>query len=239
MSLREVIARNLSDIQLRMANAARRVGREPSAVRLVAVTKYAQLEWVRELVNLGQKDLGESRPQQLAERSREFGPNVRWHLIGHLQRNKVEIILPRATLIHSVDSWRLLDALQKEAVKLQARARALIEINVSGEASKDGFQIDELRKNSRKLLEYSHIEIAGLMTMAPQSDDPDDARPVFRALHDFRNELTTLTDGGLNIPHLSMGMSGDFEVAIEEGSTLVRIGSSLFAGCEEAEIVRP
>lgn len=233
MSLREVIARNLSDIQLRMANAARRVGREPSAVRLVAVTKYAQLDWVRELVALGQVDLGESRPQQLAERAAELGPDIRWHLIGHLQRNKVEIVLPRAAMIHSVDSWRLLDSLQKEALKQQVRARVLIEINVSGEASKDGFQLDELRHSCRKLTEYSQIDVTGLMTMAPLTDDPDEARPVFRALHDFRNELTTLTDGVLNIPHLSMGMSGDFEVAIEEGATLVRIGSSLFAGCDE------
>lgn len=236
MSSRDLIERNLRQIRLRMANAARRVGREPDAVQLVAVTKYAPIEWVSELIQLGQTDLGESRPQQLVQRAAELGPHVRWHLIGHLQRNKVELVLPSVAMIHSVDSFRLLAAVQKEALKREVRARVLLEINVSGEASKDGFQIDELRRESHRLLEFSQLDIAGLMTMAPQSDDPDDARPVFRRLHDFRNELTTLTDGRLNIPHLSMGMSDDFEVAIEEGATLVRLGSILFAGCDPSSV---
>ncbi len=234
MSLRTILERNLNEIRRRIVAASECAGRDPNAVRLVAVTKYAQLEWVQELLQLGLRDLGESRPQQLVQRAAELGADVRWHLIGHLQRNKVELVLPSVSLIHSVDSLRLLDAIQKEAVKRHLRATVLLEVNVSGEASKDGFQPDDLRRECRRLTEFSHVEIAGLMTMAPQSDCPEDARPYFAALRQLRNELTTLTDGQICIPQLSMGMSNDFEIAIEEGATLIRIGSSLFEGCAEA-----
>ncbi len=230
MSSRDLIQSNLSQIRNRIAAACRRVGRPAEAVRLVAVTKYAELGWVRELHELGQLELGESRPQQLVQRSNELPSTAQWHLIGHLQRNKVELVLPFATLIHSVDSWRLLEKIDQEAAKRGLKAHALLEVNVSGEAAKDGFQPVDLRTNVSRLLDLSALKVDGLMTMAPLADDAEYARPVFRALKDFRDELTTLSDGRLNIPQLSMGMSGDFEVAIEEGATLVRIGSSLFEG---------
>lgn len=236
MSVRAILERNLKEVRRRISNAADRVNRLPEAVRLVAVTKYAKPEWVRELVHLGMTDLGESRPQQLAQRAVEFSPRVRWHLIGHLQRNKVELVLPHAVMIHSVDSLRLLEAIQKEAEKRQVRPNALLEVNISGEGAKDGFQPEELCREALRLVEFSHVNIVGLMTMAPQCTDPDDARPVFQELRNLRDDLTTLTDGQLCIPQLSMGMSGDFEVAIEEGATLVRIGSSLFEGCEEVDL---
>lgn len=230
MSSRDTIESNLNHIRLRIAAACQRVGRSTEAVKLVAVTKYAELNWVRDLVSLGQFDLAESRPQQLAQRATELSQEVRWHLIGHLQRNKVDVVLPVTTLIHSVDSVRLLEKIEQESLKRGLTPHILLEVNVSGEAAKDGFQPDDLRANVTRLVEFSSLKIVGLMTMAPLADDPEYARSVFRALRDFRDELTTLSDGQLNIPQLSMGMSGDFEVAIEEGATIVRIGSSLFEG---------
>lgn len=236
MPTRDIIHRNLGLIQQRIAAACDRVGRLPQAVQLVAVTKYARLNWVRELLALGQLDLAESRPQQLAQRAAQLNDErqseVRWHLIGHLQRNKAELAVRTAAMIHSVDSLRLLDQLELEARKQQLQPRVLLEVNVSGEGSKDGFKPDDLRASSQRLAEYSAVRIEGLMTMAPQADNAEAARPVFAALRELRGELTTLSNGRLNIPQLSMGMSGDFEIAIEEGSTLIRIGSRLFEGCE-------
>lgn len=230
MSSRDTIESNLNHIRSRIAAACQRVGRSTEAVKLVAVTKYAEFNWVRDLVSLGEFDLAESRPQQLAQRASELSQEVKWHLIGHLQRNKVDVVLPVTTLIHSVDSLRLLEKIEQESLKRGLTPHILLEVNVSGEAAKDGFQPDELRANVARLVQFSSLKIVGLMTMAPQADDPEYARSVFRALRDFRDELTTLSDGKLNIPQLSMGMSGDFEVAIEEGATIVRIGSSLFEG---------
>lgn len=233
MSSRDIIESNLIRLRERIRAACHRAGRSPEAVKLVAVTKYADPSWVRDLISLGQLELAESRPQQLSQRAAELPDNVNWHLIGHLQRNKVELVLPVANLIHSVDSLRLLEKIDQEALKRSLRPRVLLEVNVSGEAAKDGFNADELRTHVAKLTGFATLRIEGVMTMAPQAEDPEYARPVFRALKDFRDELTTLSDGKLNIPQLSMGMSNDFEVAIEEGATLIRIGSSLFAGLED------
>lgn len=194
----------------------------------MAVTKYAELSWIRELVDLGQIHLGESRPQQLAARAAEFPSWVQWHLIGHLQRNKAALVLPRVALIHSVDSLRLLDQLEKEAQTLKLQRDVLLEVNVSGEASKDGLDPADVLDLADRLQRLEGIRPRGLMTMAPLLDDPEEARPFFRRLRELRDELQQRT--GLPLPELSMGMSGDFEPAIEEGATLVRIGSRLFSG---------
>ena len=197
---------------------------------LVAVTKYAELDWVRELVSLGQMDLGESRPQQLVSRAGQLPDTVRWHMIGHLQRNKTESLAPVATLIHSVDSTRLFDYIAKLGTQYQTRPAILLEVNVSGEQTKDGFRPDELLAVWPRFAECDSVRVEGLMTMAPLDDSPDAARPVFRQLREFRDELRSRTGGRITLNELSMGMSGDFEVAIEEGATLVRIGSRLFEG---------
>lgn len=234
---------NLQRIQDRIVKACDRSGREPGDVTLVAVTKYADLDWVRCLVDLGVSDLGESRPQQIAERSRLLPGHIRWHLIGHLQRNKVELVLPVCNRIHSVDSMRLLQALVKECEKRSAKAtgdpvspqegaqrpRILIEVNVSGESSKDGFDPEELIRVWPVVHQLPGLSIEGLMTMAPQSDDPELSRLPFRRLRELRDRLSNEAQG-VKFPDLSMGMSGDFEIGIEEGATLIRIGSSLFEG---------
>jgi pyridoxal phosphate enzyme (YggS family) len=213
-----------------MRAAAQRAGREASDVCLVAVTKYARLEWVRELVEAGERVLGESRPQQLVERAPQFEPSLRWHLIGHLQRNKVRPVLPLVELIQSIDSLRLLQRVNVVADELGLSPRVLLEVNVSGERTKDGFTPSELLRNWERLLEMRPATIDGLMTMAPESDDPERARPHFAALRELRDRLRAQSSPEVTLRELSMGMSGDFEVAIEEGATLIRIGSALFAG---------
>lgn len=226
--IHQKIGENLEFIQTAIESATRRSGRPAGSVELVAVTKYAEKEWVQALIDLGVRSLGESRPQQLARRADEFSDGIHWHLIGHLQRNKVDMVLPVTTLIHSVDSLRLLRKISASADRAGRTQSVLLEVNVSGETAKDGLSPDSLREQWHEFRSLPGIQIDGLMTMAPRSADPESTRPVFRSLRELRDELAA--DGDCPLAELSMGMSGDFEVAIEEGATLVRIGSSLFDG---------
>ncbi len=228
--IRKQLEENLSSIRERIAQACQVSGRPVSEVTLIAVTKYAELDWVRELIDLGIRDLGEARPQQLVTRARELSEDICWHLIGHLQRNKAEDILPFTRMIHSVDSVRLFEHLAKCAVKRQSKPRILLEVNVSGEQSKDGFDPTELLAAWPKIQTCDSLEISGLMTMAPLGDNAEVARPVFRRLRELRDRLRAESDGRWQLPELSMGMSGDFEIGIEEGATLIRLGSCLFEG---------
>ncbi|MBC7817408.1 MAG: YggS family pyridoxal phosphate-dependent enzyme [Planctomycetaceae bacterium] len=224
------LADNLQRVTTEIAAACSRAGRSPDEVTLVAVTKYTELVWVRRLVELGARNLGESRPQQLLERSEQLPSDVQWHMIGHLQRNKVKPLLPQTALIHSIDSLRLLERVSVIAAELSLRPRVLLEINISGEASKDGLSVSELTAQWEAFQAVPNVDVAGLMTMAPLADDPAAARPVFRALRQLRDELAARASAHVKLTELSMGMSGDFAVAIEEGATLVRIGSRLFEG---------
>ena len=230
--IRDRLIGNLKTVRERIDSACVRSNRLASQVTLVAVTKYAQMEWVNELVGLGVHDLGEARPQQLISRAGQCPRDIRWHLIGHLQRNKADDVLPVSHLIHSVDSIRLFDQIIRSASKLNRSSRLLLEVSVSGEASKDGFDPAELLAAWPRMKSCETIEVCGLMTMAPLDTDAEAARPVFRRLRELRDRLRDDAGGRWAMPDLSMGMSGDFEVAIEEGATLVRIGSSVFAGLE-------
>jgi len=225
------IAANYAGVVERIAAACRRAGRAPSEVRLVAVTKSAEVAWIDALVAFGARDLAESRPQQLCERAALVDSSVRWHLIGQLQRNKVRKVLPVAAWIHSVDSLPLLRRIDEIAGELGVRPRLLLEVNVSGEAAKSGFQPRELSEAWPVVAAVKYVEVAGLMTMAPLFDSPQAARPVFAGLRLLRDQLKNV-DPAIQLPELSMGMSGDFEVAVEEGATMVRVGSSLFEGIE-------
>ncbi len=227
---RKRIEENLTSIRERIARACQVSGRLVDEVTLIAVTKYAELDWVRELIDLGVRDLGEARPQQLVARARELPADICWHLIGHLQRNKAEDILPFTRMIHSVDSVRLFEHLAKSAITRQSKPKVLLEVNVSGEQSKDGFDPTELLAAWPKLQTCDLLEISGLMTMAPLGDGSEIARPVFRRLRELRDRLRIESNGRWQLPELSMGMSGDFEVGIEEGATMIRLGSCLFEG---------
>lgn len=228
--IRQKIGENLKRIGEQIEAAARRSGRSGEDVSLVAVTKYAENDWAQALFDLGHRALGESRPQQLARRAGEFPAEIEWHLIGHLQRNKVDLVLPVTTQIHSVDSLRLARKISDSSTKNGVTQSVLLEVNVSGEEAKDGLAPATLRDQWSEFRKLPSIQIDGLMTMAPRSDDSESTRSVFRRLRELRDELAEASGAECPLPELSMGMSGDFEVAIEEGATLVRIGSSLYEG---------
>jgi pyridoxal phosphate enzyme (YggS family) len=231
--LRSVLADRMAAVRARIAAACARAGREPS-VTLIAVTKTVSARVAGILPELGVSDLGENRPQELWRKAEALKHlPIRWHLIGHLQRNKVERTLPFVHLIHSIDSLRLAEAVAADGNKSGAGIpRVLIQVNASREDQKHGFGFDELVQAEPDLVRLP-LEIVGLMGMAAYANDPEQARPTFAELRRFRDRLQiewNLT--GFLLTHLSMGMSGDFEVAIEEGATLVRVGTALFDGLE-------
>jgi len=222
----------LADVEQRIAAACQRAGRSRDDVQLVAVTKYTSLAHVADAIALGQLELGESRPQQLIQRAQVFPPSVSWHLIGHLQRNKVEQVLPWTRWIHSVDSLRLMQRIDEVAERLQRRPNVLLEVNLSGEQAKDGLSVDELRANWKQFAAFQQVNLGGLMTMVPLDATPSEIRGFFRQLRELRDELNQQKLLAVPMSHLSMGMSGDFEIAIEEGATMIRLGSTLFEGLD-------
>ena len=224
------IEENLHSVVERIHAAANRAGRRADEITLIAVTKYAKLEWIQELVSLGQLNLGENRPQQLWERSEVLPTSIHWHLIGHLQSNKVRRVLPLVHAIHSVDSVKLLRSISRTGAELSLTPKLLLEVNVTGEVTKDGFTPDEIRRQWGDICACEQVQILGLMTMAAPGENPDDARPAFQQLRKLRDDLQRNSPASMLLSHLSMGMTGDFEVAIEEGATFVRIGSALFEG---------
>ncbi|MDR1533952.1 MAG: YggS family pyridoxal phosphate-dependent enzyme [Planctomycetota bacterium] len=222
------IAANLARVGERIAGACRRSGRDPAEVTLVAVTKLVAPAEVAELYRLGVRDFGENRVAAgLAKKTALDLPGARWHLIGHLQRNKAaEAVAGGFVSLHSVESLKLLEILGREVVRRDRRLGVFLEVNVSGEASKYGMAPDEVGEFADLAAKTPGLDLLGLMTMAPLGDDPEQARPFFRGLAKIKKTVEAET--GLALPHLSMGMSGDFEVAVEEGATLVRVGTALF-----------
>ncbi len=228
------LAKRIDSVEQRLRAACQRAGRQRSEVTLVVVTKTVTSNVAALLPELGILDLGESRPQELWRKAAALPKSVRWHLIGHLQRNKIEPTLPLVSLIHSVDSIRLIEALEAEARKQQQILSVLLEINASREANKHGFVPEELPALVPQLSPLRHVRIEGLMTMAALEEDPQHCRRTFAEARELRDRVR----GELGPPHrleqLSMGMSNDYEVAVEEGATLVRIGSAFFEGLSEA-----
>jgi pyridoxal phosphate enzyme (YggS family) len=228
--VKAILRQRLDAVEQRLQAACRRAGRSRALLTLVAVTKTVTPGVAAVLAELGVQDLGESRPQELWRKVAGQPAGVRWHLIGHLQRNKIERTLPLVCLIHSVDSVRLLDALEQEAARQQQTVPVLLEVNASGEASKHGFRAAELAGAVGRLGELRHVRVAGLMTMAAYAEDPETCRPTFVALRELRDRLRPRLPAPHDLAELSMGMTNDFEVAVEEGATLVRIGTALFEG---------
>jgi pyridoxal phosphate enzyme (YggS family) len=231
--LRAALKSNLAAVEARLAGACRRAGRNRRDVTLVAVTKSVSAEVAGELHSLGIVHLGESRPQELWRKAAALPATVRWHLVGHLQRNKIEPTLPLVEMIHSVDSLRLLRALDEAAPGTKRPVSVLLEVNASHEASKQGFPSEELPGLIPQIHGLQHVQVRGLMTMAALEEDPERCRPTFAALRQLRDRLRGELLPPHTLEHLSMGMSNDFEVAIEEGATLVRLGTVLFEGLPE------
>lgn len=220
------IAHQLSRIQHEIAATTERAGRPPGSVRLVAVSKTHPASAVIEAVAAGQTLFGESRVQEAKEKISACPPGLHWHFIGHLQKNKIRAALPLFDFFHSIDSLPLATGLSRIAGEIGQTVTGLLEVNVSGETTKHGFSPDDLRRTFCEIVALPNLSVTGLMTMAPYDTNPEAARPYFRALRELRDELQSATSHPL--PELSMGMSGDFIPAIEEGSTLVRVGTSIF-----------
>ena len=234
---KQKLAANLASVHERMAAACGRVRRDVSEVSLVAVTKAVDVGMIRELVLLGQADLGENRVGQLIERAgesriaeaaREIGPPVRWHMVGHLQRNKVKSCLDAASVIQSVDSLRLAEEISVRATRAGRVVECLMEVNTSKESQKGGVAVGAALHLAEQICTLDGIRLTGLMTMAPLVGDPEQARFCFSRLAELFDEIRSEKIGGRDLRHMSMGMSNDFEVAIEEGATMVRIGTALF-----------
>ena len=245
---------NFRAVNDRIARAAERVGRSRQDVVMIAVSKYALPDQIRHLVELGQADFGENRVQQLAQRVPQLNEflsrkrtlagasargddqtpdKVRWHMLGQLQRNKVKQVVPHVDLIHSVDSLRLAEELHNYASRLDIVIDILVQVNVSGEASKSGVAAPAVVHLIESIDTMLHLRPRGLMTMAPLVEDPEEARPVFARTAEIFRDVRAAGVGGEHFNALSMGMSNDFEVAIEEGANVVRIGRALF-GDQEA-----
>lgn len=243
---------NLNRVCETIAAACRRAGRDPAEVRLVAVTKYVTAAVIRELIAAGVVDLGENRVQQLAQRAELLGSDLRgplgtatppivaaaarprWHMIGHVQRNKARALLGHSRIVHSLDSVRLAEELERQAGALDVHVDALIELNVSGEANKSGMAVEQLDELLAALTGCGRIRLGGLMTMAPIVERAEDARPYFARLREILDGLRRSGRVGPECRHLSMGMSQDYGVAVEEGATIVRVGSCLYEGMNEA-----
>jgi pyridoxal phosphate enzyme (YggS family) len=231
IGIEKLLRRNLESVRERIKGAARRSGRDPDPIRLVAVTKRNPPEQIRPLVEAGALDLGENYPQELWKKFEGLADlPVRWHLIGHLQSNKARKTLPMVRMIHAVDSLKLLQTLDGLARELPDPPAVCLQVNTSGEASKHGWVPEQIPRDAEAIAACRTIPIVGLMTMAALDTTAETARPSFRQLCAIRDDLRART--GLTLPELSMGMSNDFETAIEEGATLVRIGSALFEGVE-------
>ena len=223
------VEKNIASVRARAAEAALRSGRTPEDVTIIAVSKFVELPLIRRAMELGMDILAENRVQEM-ERKRPELPGARWHIIGHLQTNKVKQAVGTAELIHSVDSLHLLEAINKRATEINVIQDILFEINISLEESKYGLTIEEFRGIIKKLKDYPSVRLRGIMTMAPNFEDKELCRPIFRAAQELYTSLRSEMEG---IDILSMGMSGDFEVAVEEGATHVRIGSAIFKNSEE------
>ena len=231
---KEELKRNLEQVQERIERAKERSGRKDE-VLLVAVSKTKPVELIQMALELGQFDFGENYAQELRDKSRQIpDPRIRWHFIGTLQRNKVKYLIGKVVLIHSVDSLALLEEIEKRAGKAEVKMPILLEVKLSPEESKAGVGVERLRSLVESALQKPHIELQGLMTMPPYFPDPQQARPYYVHLRELRDKLEG--ELGIKLPQLSMGMSNDFEVAIEEGATIVRVGTAIFGEREQCRV---
>ncbi len=221
-----LIAHNLEEVRTTIAAACRQAGRDPKAVRLVAVSKTVDLDHLRAAIAAGQNLFGENYLQEARDKIAVIGRQVSWHLVGHLQTKKAKAAVELFDLIHAVDRSKLAQALDAAATHLNQVQDVLIQVNQAGEDTKSGVAPEAALKLVQEVARLPHLRLLGLMTMPPWFTDPEDVRPYFRALRELRDRLRDQT--GLPLPELSMGMSGDFAVAVEEGATLVRVGTAIF-----------
>lgn len=222
------IEKNLISIEQRISDACRRSGRTRDEVTLIAVSKMNPAEAVIEANNCGINTFGENKVQELTDKIEQVGRELNWHLIGHLQTNKVKYVVGKVAMIHSVDSYHLAEAISRESVKKGVETDILIEVNIASEESKFGVNPNDCVSVVRQISSLPNVRICGLMTVAPDTDEPESNRPCFRRMKELSVDIASQNIDNVTMNVLSMGMSGDFEVAIEEGATHVRIGTSIF-----------
>ncbi|MCD8016144.1 MAG: YggS family pyridoxal phosphate-dependent enzyme [Lachnospiraceae bacterium] len=219
---------NLQEVESRVSEACMRADRSRDEVLLIAVSKTKPVEMVREIYEAGVRDFGENHPQEIREKFPEFPSDTNWHMIGHLQTNKVKYIIERACMVHSVDSIHLAEAISKAAIKCRRCMPVLAEVNMAKEASKYGIMPEDTEDFVRQLAVLPGIHVEGLMTIAPYTENAEENRIYFRDMKKLFVDIREKNIDNVNIQHLSMGMTGDFEVAIEEGATMIRVGTGIF-----------
>ena len=223
-----MIKENLADVERRICAACERSGRSRSEGELIAVSKTKPVEMIREAYDWGIRTFGENRPQEIMDKYPQLPGDIRWHMIGHLQRNKIKYIIDRVCMIHSVDSLRLAQAVDEEARRHDVVMPVLVEVNVAGEASKDGVAPEEAEMLIRQISTLANIRVQGLMTIAPFTEKPEENRVYFQRLRKLSVDIKAKNIDNVNMCDLSMGMTGDYEVAVEEGATMIRVGTGIF-----------
>ena len=223
-----MITENLKDVEARVCAACERSGRKREDVTLIAVSKTKPVEDLQEIYDAGKRDFGENKVQELCAKMEVMPQDIKWHMIGHLQRNKVKYIVGNVALIHSVDSFRLAEEINIQAKKKGIVVPILVEVNIAEEESKFGVTREDAMELVRQIATLDAIEIKGLMTIAPYVTDPEENRPVFKKLKELSVDIENKNINNVTMSVLSMGMTGDYEVAIEEGATMVRVGTGIF-----------
>ena len=223
-----MLAENLQQVEKRIEKACKRVNRNHKEVTLIAVSKTKPTSMLAEIYEEGIRDFGENKIQELTEKYEQLPTDIHWHMIGHLQRNKVKYIIDKTKLIHSVDSLRLAETIQHEASKKGIKVDVLVEVNVAQEESKFGLKMEEVLPFIEKISMFPNICVKGLMTIAPYVENPEENRPIFRSLRKLFIDINTKNIDNVYMSVLSMGMTNDYEIAVEEGATMVRVGTGIF-----------
>jgi len=223
-----MITENLKEVEEKIQKACLRSGRDPKEVTLIAVSKTKPISMIEEVYKEGIRDFGENKPQELREKYDSMSKDIKWHMIGHLQRNKIKYVIDKACMIHSVDSIRLAQAIEEEAAKKNRMIPILLEINIAREESKFGFMEEEIYDALEIISKLPHLKIEGLMTIAPFVENAEENRVHFKNLRKLYVDIKQKNIDNVNMCNLSMGMTGDYEIAIEEGATFVRVGTGIF-----------
>ncbi len=231
-----MVKEQLENVREEIVNACRRSGRDPGEVTLIAVSKTKPISMIEEAMEAGQTVFGENKVQEMCSKCEVLPPNIQWHMIGHLQRNKVKYIADKAALIHSVDSLRLAETINQEGQKINRVVPVLLEVNVAQEETKFGVSVEETEALARAISSLPYVKICGLMTIAPYVADPEENRPVFAKLRQLSVDISSKKINNVTMSVLSMGMTNDYQVAIEEGATMVRVGTGIFGERDYSKI---
>ena len=223
-----MLAENLQQVNANIEKACAAVGRAPSEITLVAVSKTKPVSMLQEAYDAGARVFGENKVQEIMDKYDQLPSDIQWHMIGHLQRNKVKYIIDKVAMIHSVDSLRLAQTIEQEAAKKELVMPILLEVNVAEEDTKFGLKVEEVLPLLEQISSFSHIQVKGLMTIAPFVENPEENREVFRTLKKLSVDISAKNINNVNMSVLSMGMTGDYQVAVQEGSTMVRVGTGIF-----------